>query len=275
MPDTTPIAAMAGMELIDLSVDISESHPAWYIYDPAYRAELHVTYDSPPSPTLPFGGGGFFSRTLTGEEHLGTHFDAPAHVIPPPDSGQPDAGPAGDLTTDRVPFDRFHGPALVIDCTSFLDQAPGGVSPVIPKEHLISWEAVHGRIEPRSCVLLRTDYTDRYYRPYPEGRRFMHDPIVLKNVPGWPAPAVDALDWLGARGVALVGTDGSGMGPVEGDHAAHVAGLKHGILYVEKLVGLSQLAPRGAYFIFLPIKVVGGGAAPGRAVALVSRNPGG
>src|SRR4051794_6446737 len=114
---------MSGTSVVDLSVDISEVHPAWYIFDPAYRAELHVTYDSPPSPALPFGGGGFFSRTLTGEEPLGTHFDAPAHIIPPPDSGLPHAGPAGLLTTERIPFQQFHGPAVVIDCTSFLDQA--------------------------------------------------------------------------------------------------------------------------------------------------------
>ena len=39
----SPVEALTGMEVIDLSVDISEVHPASYIYDPAYRADVHVT----------------------------------------------------------------------------------------------------------------------------------------------------------------------------------------------------------------------------------------
>jgi kynurenine formamidase len=262
---------MSSVDVIDLSVDISERHPAWYIFDPAFRAELHVTYDSPPSPALPHGGGGFFSRTLTGEEHLGTHFDAPAHIIPPPHSGLPNAGPAGLLTTERIPFEQFHGPAAVIDCTGFLDQAKGGMSPRVPPAHIEAWEAVHGPLAATDRVLLRTGYSDAYYRAYPEGRRYMHTPIVDKTEPGWPAPADETLELLASRGVRLVGTDGSGMGPVEGDYSAHVAGLRHGMIFVEKLIGLERLPLRGAWFFFMPIKVIGGGAAPGRAFALVAR----
>jgi kynurenine formamidase len=263
--------SIGALRVLDLSVDISEAHPAWYVYDPPYRADFHVTYDAPPSHSLPFGGGGYFSRTLTGEEHLGTHYDVPAHVIPGPASGLPNAGPAGELTTDKVALDRLHGPGLVVDCTGYLDNAPNGRSPVIPRSHLEAWEQAHGPIEAGSCVLLRTDYTDRYYRPYPEGRRFMYEPVVAKSAPGWPAPSEDALEWLASKGVGLVGIDGSGIGPVEGDYGVHVAGLKHGMVFVEKLIGLGELPPRGSYFIFLPIKVIGGGAAPGRAIAFVSR----
>jgi len=40
-------------------------------------------------------------------------------------------------------------------------------------------------------------------------------------------------------------------------------------MYVELLANLKEVPPRGAFFIFLPIKIKGGSAGPGRAVALV------
>jgi kynurenine formamidase len=41
------------------------------------------------------------------------------------------------------------------------------------------------------------------------------------------------------------------------------------MMYVELLANLAKLPPRGAFFIFLPIKIAGGSAGPGRAIALV------
>jgi kynurenine formamidase len=38
---------------------------------------------------------------------------------------------------------------------------------------------------------------------------------------------------------------------------------------VENLTGLAQLPPRGAIFCFLPLKIVGGSGAPGRAIAFL------
>ena len=39
-------------------------------------------------------------------------------------------------------------------------------------------------------------------------------------------------------------------------------------MVIEELVGLGQLPAVGALFIFLPLKLVGGTGAPGRAIAL-------
>ena len=46
------------------------------------------------------------------------------------------------------------------------------------------------------------------------------------------------------------------------------------MMYIELLANLRKLPPRGAYFIFLPIKVEGASAGPGRAIGLVPRNSG-
>ena len=41
------------------------------------------------------------------------------------------------------------------------------------------------------------------------------------------------------------------------------------MMYVELLANLRDVPARGAFFIFLPIKIKGGSAGPGRAIALV------
>jgi kynurenine formamidase len=41
------------------------------------------------------------------------------------------------------------------------------------------------------------------------------------------------------------------------------------MLVVEKLINLSKLPPRGAYYIFLPLKLENGTGSPGRAIAVI------
>lgn len=119
-------------------------------------------------------------------------------------------------------------------------------------------------------VLFRTGYSDKYYKPHPEGRRLTFDPVVAKSAPGWPAePAV--LDYLFQKGVYHPGTDGPSMGPADAGQDTHVAGLKNGMSWEELLIGLAQLPPRGAFYIALGIKVADQSGSPTRAIALVPR----
>ena len=54
-------------------------------------------------PTAPFGRSGRHRDMLVIDEHTGTQWDAPAHFVPPPDSGLPGAGPMGLVTGEKVP----------------------------------------------------------------------------------------------------------------------------------------------------------------------------
>ncbi len=47
------------------------------------------------------------------------------------------------------------------------------------------------------------------------------------------------------------------------------------MLFLELLANLRRLPPRGALFIFLPLKIEGGSAGPGRAIALLPKGAGG
>ncbi len=66
-----------------------------------------------------------------------------------------------------------------------------------------------------------------------------------------------------------MGTDGLSIGPAEGGGPTHLAGLSHGMVFVEALTGLDRLPPRGAWFLFLPLNLVDGTGAPGRALAVL------
>jgi hypothetical protein len=71
--------------------------------------------------------------------------------------------------------------------------------------------------------------------------------------------------------VRCVGTDGFSIGAAEGGQAVHLAALPRGMAVVEALHDLGQLPPRGAWFLFLPIRLVNGTGGPGRALAVLPR----
>ena len=114
-------------------------------------------------------------------------------------------------------------------------------------------------------------YTDKYYKPFPEGNRLAFDPLILKSAPGWPAPGPETMEYLHSLGIMHVGSDGPSMGPVEGGQATHVAGLKYGMSWDEQLTNLGKLPARGAFYIALPIKVVDGSGASTRAIGIKTR----
>lgn len=49
----------------------------------------------------------------------------------------------------------------------------------------------------------------------------------------------------------------------------HLAGLPRGVLFVEALTGLDRPPARGAWFLFLPIRLVDGTGGIGRAIAVL------
>jgi kynurenine formamidase len=261
-PATEDLArALVSCKLVDLSVVTAEELPGTWPTVTPYHAMLVNWYTDWRGPC--------FTRLLSIEEHVGTHCDAPAHFIPDPKHGLPHSTEYGGITVERLDVQQFIGPALVIDMTELTDTGEPGMSPLITVEHLRAWEAEHGDIAPGDIVLLRTDWTDRHYRPDPEGKKFSYDPIIAKSGPAWPAPDGEAMQYLVDRGVRCVGIDNNSMGPLQADAEPHWVGLGQGTLFVERLTNLGQLPTRGAAFVFLPVKIDGASGAPGRAIAFV------
>jgi kynurenine formamidase len=173
----------------------------------------------------------------------------------------------GVVTADRVPLMQFLGPAAVIDAQALSGQGAPGESPAITREFIEDWEHRNGRLQPEDVVLFCTGWTDRFYRVFPEGRAFAFDAVIKKNKPGWPAPDAEAMRHVVGRGVKIAGIDGGAMGGLPDDSPPHYVGLGAGMVFVERLINLTVLPARGAYFIFLPLKCEGGSGAPGRAIA--------
>jgi kynurenine formamidase len=245
-----------GYRVVDLSLPLAEDLPCSWPGNIPFQHKVFTWFTA-----------GFHTRWLMLAEHTGTHFDAPSHWVPPPDSGLAGAGPAGAISTDQVSLEQLSGPAVVVDLTQSNLTAEPGRSPAIEVEALEAFEAEHGRIEAGEVVLLRTDW-DRRYVVGDEGRRYVSD-CVAGREPAWPAPTAEAVALLVDRGIRCLGTDTPSVGAAEDGLTAHIAGLAHGLVYVEGLTRLSELPVRGAIFVFLPLPVRGGSGAPGRAVCLL------
>lgn len=274
-------ALLAGpYRIVDLSLPLAEDLPChWSTHQPFQVKTFNWFADHRhPAATALNRTGPYATRWMAIDEHTGTHVDAPCHFIPPPQSGLPDAGPAGAVGVADISLGQLMGSCAVIDARAFdptASDAPGldtigdaGVSPLIPPDAVTAWEAEHGRLTPNEIVLLRTGW-DRHYVRGEGGARYVHDVVVTARQPGWPAPSVPTIELLLERGVLCVGTDAPSMGPADDGRPVHVRGLGAGAVFVECLTNLGELPARGGWFCFLPLRLEGGTGSPGRAIALV------
>lgn len=260
---------------IDLSLPLADHLPCTWPGHMPFRATVWSWFEHRPDDPQPVhadADGACQTRWLVIDEHTGTHLDAPRHFIPPPGSGLPHAGPGGDIGIDQVPLLAAAGPAAVLDASALTATRAPGVSARITPDHLRAWEQEHGPVRPGEVMLLRGDWDDRY-RAGPDGSSYGED-VLRGREAAWPAPEPETIEALHERGVRCVGTDAPSIGPAEDGGPAHLAGLTRGMAFVEGLAGLRRLPPRGAYFLFLPIRLVAGTGGPGRALAVLPDPPG-
>src|SRR5687768_2635909 len=264
-------AAMAGGEVVDLTVLISEQLPAhWPTHAPFQRWTFNWfkpvagAYDD----NLGQSGFPYYGQRYVSDEHTGTETECSAHFIRPEGSGAEFAGPTGAMTCDKVPPSQWMGPAAVIDVRSVLDQAENGKSPVITPDMVQDWEAANGDLQAGEVVLFYSGYSDKYYKPFPEGNRLAFDPLIKGSAPGWPAPSPETMEYLHSKGVRHIGIDSPSMGYVEGGQPTHVAGLQHGMTWDELLTGLGRLPARGAFYISLHPKIVDASGGMARAIGI-------
>jgi kynurenine formamidase len=249
-------------QILDLSLLVSPEMPCTW---PAPNWPLfQINHYRKPGALGPYN-----SDILTIDGNTGTQLDFPPHSIPLPDSRLPNAGPFGKAFSDVIPAWQFGGEACVIDCRELLDAAPKGQSPLIKKEQVMAWEKKHRPLGPGDMVLFHSGYSDRYYRPFPAGRRFIADPLNGK-APGWPDPDPDCMEYLASRKVMTLGCDSPSMGPIPDlAEPTHIAGLKHGMIWTEGATGLGQLPATGAFYCCLGPRHAGGAYTEARAFAVV------
>lgn len=196
------------------------------------RHGLPVYPGDPPvrvEPVATVETDGYAVARLELGDQAGTHVETQAHFL------------AGGRTLDAEPLARCIGPASVVDVPC----GPVGV------EHLAP-HAAH--IAARPFLLLRSGYGDR---------RATIDPADSER----PRVTLEALAWLVAHGVRLLGIDCFDF-DADPDYAGHRYLLAHDVLIVEGLVNLGQL-PTRCWLYVVPLLVVGTGGAPCRAFAVL------
>ncbi len=219
-------------------------------------------------PSRTFGPGAYHRDLIIIDEHTGTQWDAPAHFVPPPNSGLAGAGPMGLITGEKVPAWQFCGEACVIDIRGHIDDAPDGESYLIRPEIVYAWEKQNRPLKFGDVVLFRSDYTDKYYKPFPAGERFVTT-ALRRETPGWPAPTPETMEYLGQKGVKTLGLDGASMGPLPNlAVATHQAGGKLGMIWTECSTNLGSLSTTGSFTALLTAKHAGGSGGECRGIGI-------
>lgn len=210
------------MNIIDLSHTISPGMPVYPGDDPPVITNRAAIDED-----------GFVEKSITLGSHVGTHIDAPAHIIP------------HSLTLDRMPIERFVGQGSIIDLTGL--KYPGiDVSFLKPHETLFKTS---------EFILFYTGWgrfwgQEKYFRDY-------------------PLLSIEAALWIRSFGLKGIGVDALSVDEVEAaDLPIHKILLER-MLIIENLTNLDKLPKTGFIFSCLPLKLENADASPIRAVAII------
>ena len=257
-----PPAPAEEARLLDLSLLVAPEMPC--TWPAAGFPPFHMNQYLRIGPFSPYNGD-----ILVIDGNTGTQLDVPPHSIPHPDTKLPNAGPYGRMFTDKVPAWQFCGEACVVDCRDLLEAESNGRSALVKRERIAAWERAHRPLEFGDVVLLRSGYTDKFYRPLPEGRRYVADPVAGR-APAWPDPDPDCMEYLASRKVMALATDSASMGPLPDlAEPTHLAGLKYGMIWTESGTAFDKLPATGAFYCLLSPKHADGPYAEARAIAIV------
>ncbi len=248
--------------IVDLSLLVAADLPgAWPA--PGF-SPFHINHYLQICPRSPYN-----SDILAIDGNTGTQLDVPPHSIPLPETNLPNAGPYGRLFTDKVPAWQFCGEACVVDCRDLRDGKTPGRSELVKSARIESWEKQHRPLSTGDVVLFHSGYTDKYYLPLPQGRRFAAAPVE-GSTPAWPDPDPDCMEFLASRKVMALATDSASMGPLPDlAEPTHIAGLKYGMIWTESATGFDRLPATGAFYCLLAPKHADGTYSEGRALAIV------
>jgi arylformamidase len=202
------------MTLIDISRPVHAGMPVW-------PGDVPTQFDL---TSFDAGGSTINVGQLRASLHAGTHADAPYHYD---NRGAP---------IDRVPLQRYIGPACVVDA-----RGQGRLS-------ISLLENIRVADTPR--ILFRTDA--------------WKDPATFPE--DWPLLDPELPAWLGANSGLLLGLDIPSVDAIRSkDLPCHHALHRAGVAIVENL-DLRDVEPGVYEFIGLPLRIAGGDAAPLRAV---------
>ena len=252
------------MRIVDLSAPIEPSPPDTPeplrteidFADHAAGAQVVETLLGVPARLLRDGEGWANEEFTRFGTHNSTHVDAPWHY-------NSTIGGRRAQTIDELPLEWFFGPGVVLDMTAKEDGDAMTAAQAEAELARIGHELAAGDI-----VLVRTGRDE--FRSAPD--------YMIRGC----GVTAEATHWLFERGVRVMGIDAWGWDAplhLQAEEAkrrdepgvfwaAHQADLPYS--QIERLCNLGGLPPHGFTVACFPLRIVGGSAAPARAVAILS-----
>lgn len=176
---------------------------------------------------------GYREIRLCFHSHLGTHIDAPAHML------------ENGITLDRLPLDTFAGKARIIPVPAEMQ--------LIEKDFL---QSCAGSLAATDFVLFKTGWGKLWGKP--------------GYFKGFPVLAAGAVDWLLEFSLKGIGFDSISADPVESsDYPNHFRLLKKGLIIIENLVFPDELAEITGDFSCFPLPLQDADGSPVRAIMRV------
>lgn len=223
----------------DLTYRLVKDFPDFYGTEPVISDTIDVDF-----PT-----DGFYSKSWTFPEHIGTHIDAPGHFS------------QGAQLVDDLTADQLVAPLAVVDIRRKATDNPNAV---VEPEDLIAYERGHGRIPERALVAMNSGWQQQYG----DGDRFRGGAgFPDLNFPGF---SIDATDWLVAkRNPVGIGVDTMSIDPGNSqDFAVHFGFLATNRYGIENLANLDSVPARGTLVTVGAVPWEDGSGGPCRVIAV-------
>jgi arylformamidase len=233
------LAALRGFRVHDASPVIEPGMPMFVAYPP-------------PEITPLFGHDevGAAANRISLAEHTGTHLDAPFHFVR-------DGATVDEIAPDTLllrPYKKFDLSGAALEPGQLVDA--GAL--------IAAGERAGVALEPGDVAIVEMGW-DRHW------------PAEGADAAWWgrnePGLAEDACRWLAEAGIAAVASDTAGCdvpcrdGEIGHGHGHSTWFLPRGILIVEGLRGLAEVAPSGL-IVAIPLRIRGGTGSPLRVLLL-------
>jgi kynurenine formamidase len=242
------------IDVIDLSHPLSGATPMIELPPPLVNAP---GWTLTPIAQYDAAGPMYYWNSVTGSEHMGTHFDAPIHWI---------TGRNGQ-DASQIPGSSLIGPAYVIDRVAEVERDPDYL---LTDDDIKAFEEEHGALPSGSWLLFRTGWAKRHDDP----ERFLNADDFGSH---WPGVTVECASYLAnsaiaGYGVEHIGIDWGMAHTLEPMYPAHHYLLGADKFGLASLANLDHLPATGSLLVAAPLRIVRGSGSPARVYALVNRS---
>jgi kynurenine formamidase len=222
------------MKIIDLTHELVPEVPSW---DGNIGFELStvVDYEDCTPPDL------FRIQKIKCGLSMGTHIDAPAHVIP---LGR---------NIDQLTLEE-----LVVDCVVINVSDEAGPEYIAMPEVVEKFEKEHGLIQPNTFVIFYTGWSKNW-----------SDRNKYHNEHKFPAIHESTARLLVGKGITGIGIDTFSADTGANGYPVHNIVLGADKYLVENIANADQLPATGSKISILPMKIKNGTEAPIRLIASV------